>query len=112
MSGEYEYPVAGEDWWVAGFIDAGNAFETQDIQLKVGYGLGVRWYSPIGRVRLDLAFPDDTTKDDWRLHFGLGKARRVDRLTVTWLDGTQSTWHDLDADRLVVARHDDASARE
>ena len=72
LSGEYEYPVAGEDWWAAGFIDAGNAFETQDIQLKVGYGLGVRWYSPVGRVRLDLAFPREDPRDDWRIHFGLG----------------------------------------
>jgi len=70
---EYEHPVSGDEWWVAAFIDAGNAFdETDDIDVKAGYGVGVRWYSPVGRLRLDLAFPDDTSNDDWRLHFGLG----------------------------------------
>jgi translocation and assembly module TamA len=57
---------------VAAFVDAGNAFDTSEIDAKVGYGLGVRWYSPVGRLRLDLAFPDDTEDDDWRIHFGIG----------------------------------------
>lgn len=69
---EYEHPLVGDDWWVAAFADAGNAFDTDEFALRAGYGLGVRWYSPVGRVRLDLAFPDDTEEDDWRLHFGLG----------------------------------------
>ena len=69
---EYEHPVKADDWWVAAFVDAGNAFDTDQIEAKVGYGLGVRWYSPIGRLRLDLAFPDDREDDDWRIHFGIG----------------------------------------
>lgn len=69
---EYEHPVFGDDWWVAAFADAGNAFDSDRIRLKGGYGVGVRWYSPVGRLRLDLAFPDDTKDDEWRLHFGLG----------------------------------------
>jgi translocation and assembly module TamA len=69
---EYEHPVFGEDWWVAAFVDAGNAFDTNDVDVRYGYGLGVRWYSPVGRVRLDVAIPDDTEDDSWRLHFGLG----------------------------------------
>jgi translocation and assembly module TamA len=70
---EYEHPVFRDEWWVAAFVDAGNAFDdADDIDVKVGYGVGVRWYSPVGRLRLDLAFPDDTSNDDWRLHFGLG----------------------------------------
>jgi translocation and assembly module TamA len=69
---EYEHPVAGEDWWGAAFVDAGNAFDPGEFEVKVGYGVGLRWYSPVGRVRLDLAFPRDTERDDWRLHFALG----------------------------------------
>ena len=69
---EYEHPVFGEDWWAAVFADGGNAFDTDRISLRAGYGIGVRWYSPVGRIRLDLAIPDDTADDDWRLHFGLG----------------------------------------
>jgi len=69
---EYEHPVVGEDWWAAAFVDAGNAFDTDEAELRIGYGLGLRWYSPVGRLRLDVAFPDDTEQDSWRLHFGLG----------------------------------------
>ncbi|MFM1892061.1 MAG: hypothetical protein RLZ44_1138 [Pseudomonadota bacterium] len=69
---EYEHPVAGEDWWGGAFVDAGNAFDTDDFDLKYGYGVGVRWYSPVGRVRLDLAFPSDSSDDSWRLHFSVG----------------------------------------
>ncbi len=69
---EYEHPVVGEDWWAAAFVDAGNAFDSRDFELKYGYGVGVRWYSPVGRLRVDIAIPSDTAADSWRLHFGLG----------------------------------------
>ncbi|MDZ7750708.1 MAG: autotransporter assembly complex family protein [Gammaproteobacteria bacterium] len=69
---EYEHPLWNEDWWGAAFVDAGNAFDTDDIRVKQGYGGGLRWYSPVGRIRLDIAFPDDTSEDEWRIHFGLG----------------------------------------
>lgn len=72
LSAEYEHPVVNDDWWLAAFIDAGNAFDENDFDLKVGYGTGIRWYSPIGRVRLDFAVPEDNERDDWRLHFSLG----------------------------------------
>lgn len=71
-SAEYEHPVVGDDWWVAGFLDAGNSFNGSKYDPKIGYGIGARWYSPIGRVRLDLAFPHDNTVDSWRIHFSLG----------------------------------------
>jgi translocation and assembly module TamA len=69
---EYEHPVKADDWWLATFVDAGNAFDFDDVDAKVGYGVGVRWYSPVGRLRLDIAFPEDTERDSWRLHFGIG----------------------------------------
>ncbi|MCG6967074.1 MAG: autotransporter assembly complex protein TamA [Chromatiaceae bacterium] len=69
---EYEHPVVGEDWWAAAFVDAGNAFDSDQFELRSAYGVGVRWYSPVGRVRLDVAFPDDTSDGSWRVHFGLG----------------------------------------
>jgi len=69
---DYEHPVFGEDWWVAAFADVGNAFDSDRASMRAGYGVGVRWYSPVGRLRVDLAFPDDTEEDDWRLHIGLG----------------------------------------
>ena len=70
---EYEHPVVGDEWWAAAFVDAGNAFGGGgDADLEVGYGVGVRWYSPVGRLRLDIAVPEDNSRDDWRIHFGLG----------------------------------------
>ena len=39
--------------------------------LRYGYGLGVRWYSPVGPIRLDLAFPQQG-EDDFRVHVSMG----------------------------------------
>ena len=69
---EYEHPVVKDEWWVAAFVDGGNAFDSEEFEPRYGYGVGLRWYSPVGRVRLDFAVPDDTDRDEWRLHFGLG----------------------------------------
>jgi len=69
---EYEHPIMTDDWWLALFVDAGNAFNSNDLEFEYGTGAGLRWYSPVGRIRLDIAVPSDTEEDDWRLHFGLG----------------------------------------
>ena len=66
---EYEHPVSGEDWWAAAFVDTGNVFDQRPDALHTGYGVGLRWYSPVGRVRVDLAMPQD---GDGGLHFYLG----------------------------------------
>lgn len=67
---EYERRVRG-DWGVAVFVDTGNAFNSIDEGLETGAGIGLRWRSPIGMVRLDLA---SAVSDDrgLRLHFTLG----------------------------------------
>jgi translocation and assembly module TamA len=62
-------------WALAAFVDAGNAFEADDIQIKQSAGVGIRWRSPIGPVKVDVAFPvdeDDSDEDDFRIHFSLG----------------------------------------
>jgi len=63
-----------EKWSVAVFADAGNAFDDFDaINLKFGLGAGLRWYSPLGPIRLDLAFPlADDAPDSFRIHITLG----------------------------------------
>jgi len=68
---EYEHPVT-EDWSAAVFLDSGNAFDDWDISFKQSVGIGARWHSPVGSIRLDLAVPDDTSRDDFRLHFSMG----------------------------------------
>ncbi|HRQ64106.1 MAG TPA: autotransporter assembly complex family protein [Xanthomonadaceae bacterium] len=59
-----------ERWGGAAFIDAGNAFG-RDFDAAVGAGLGVRWRSPIGPLRLDVARGFDEPKG-FRLHLVLG----------------------------------------
>ncbi|WP_445621690.1 autotransporter assembly complex protein TamA [Kushneria sp. Sum13] len=69
---EYQRQVA-KNWWGATFVDAGNAFsEWWPDELKTSAGVGVRWISPVGPVRLDIAHPFDSEEDSWRLHFGIG----------------------------------------
>jgi len=36
----------------------------------VGYGVGVRWRSPVGPLRLDLAYGNEVQR--WRMHFSVG----------------------------------------
>ncbi|MBU0653528.1 MAG: autotransporter assembly complex protein TamA [Gammaproteobacteria bacterium] len=68
---EYEHPLGGK-WSSAAFVDAGNAFDNpSSIDLKVGTGVGVRWRSPLGPVRADIAVPTDNTRDP-HFYFSLG----------------------------------------
>lgn len=70
-SAEYQYSVA-EKWRVATFYDAGNAFNSLDFPtLKSAVGIGMRWVSPVGPLRLDLAHPLDE-EGGVRLHFSMG----------------------------------------
>ncbi len=58
MSATAEYNYRVLDKWVAAlFADAGNAFNSSLDKIYVGTGLGVRWLSPVGSVRLDFAWP-------------------------------------------------------
>jgi enediyne biosynthesis protein E4 len=41
------------------------------------------------------------SQDDPRLHFGLGAAAKVDRLTITWPSGIQQVLENLPADRIL-----------
>jgi translocation and assembly module TamA len=73
VSGEYEYYFK-EDWGAAVFVDAGDAF-TEGFGVNVGAGVGLRWRSPLGPIRLDVAFPVHTDlpiEQGWRVHIQLG----------------------------------------
>ena len=59
--------------WGALFIDAGRAVnDWHDYSPAWGYGAGIRWRSPIGPLRVDLAWADELKK--LRLHFSVGIA--------------------------------------
>jgi translocation and assembly module TamA len=71
-SAEVEYHFH-ENWSIAAFVDTGNAFsDWSNPDLKTGTGLGVRWYSIIGAVRLDLAQGWALEGDPWRIHLTIG----------------------------------------
>ncbi|WP_376695832.1 autotransporter assembly complex protein TamA [Wenzhouxiangella sp. EGI_FJ10305] len=69
---EYEYRV-GDNWSLAAFADIGNAFNDLDRRkLKRGVGVGFRWYTMIGPLRIDIAQALDEVDKPWRLHFTIG----------------------------------------
>lgn len=60
-------------WWGAAFVDTGDAFDDWGPDdLNTGAGLGVRWISPVGPIRFDIAHPFDDEDNAWRLHFAIG----------------------------------------
>jgi translocation and assembly module TamA len=59
--------------WGAVFVDVGNAARSfAEWEPRYGAGFGVRWRSPVGPLRVDLAWPDDSSRP--RLHFSIGIA--------------------------------------
>ena len=68
---EYEIPFK-EKWSVAAFADVGDAYDN-DPDFKTGVGIGVRWRSPVGPVRLDLGHALDRPPGrNLRLHLTIG----------------------------------------
>ena len=59
-------------WGVAIFYDAGNAADdTKGLKPDVGYGVGLRWSSPVGALNLDIAHGVQSP-DPYRIHFFAG----------------------------------------
>ena len=53
------------------FVDVGDAAQGMgDLEAQVGYGVGLRWRSPVGMLRLDLARGADSGQV--RMHFSVG----------------------------------------
>ena len=61
-----------DNWAIAAFVDSGSAFDGTDFDFSTGVGLGVRWYSPLGPIRLDFAHPLDDPDRSLRVHISLG----------------------------------------
>lgn len=70
----------GESFGVVAFADTGvveeEPFPTFDEQLNVGVGGGFRYYSPVGPIRFDIAFPLDRRAGDslFEFYISLGQA--------------------------------------
>jgi translocation and assembly module TamA len=68
---EYQHTVRGP-WGMALFVDGGNAFDNLGDSLEYGAGVGARYRTPLGMLRLDVAWPLTNGGDSWRIHFAFG----------------------------------------
>lgn len=68
---EYQYQFA-EKWRAALFVDAGTATNDFSEEVSVGAGFGVRYLTPIGPVRFDLAWPLNSDRSSPRISIVLG----------------------------------------
>lgn len=79
MTGEVRTRVT-DTIGLVGFVDAGNAYLTRFPEfsdpLKVGVGGGLRYLTPVGPLRLDVAVPLQPRKDDpdVALYVGIGQS--------------------------------------
>ncbi len=67
---EADYLLYG-DFGAAVFFDAGDAFNDTPKPQK-GAGIGLRYRSPVGMIRLDFAHPFDDPDDSFRFHLSIG----------------------------------------
>ena len=59
----------------AAFVDAGQAAERwKEASPAWGFGAGVRWRSPVGLLRADIAKGEKSQGGGWRLHIAVGLA--------------------------------------
>ena len=77
-SGEVRYRI-NEQFGLVAFVDAGNVYSTiiPDFSgIKVGVGAGVRYLTPVGPLRLDVAVPlqPDSGDPSVAIYVGLGQA--------------------------------------
>ncbi len=71
---ELEYSIT-KNWSIAGFYDVGNAFNNfKDMTWPQGAGIGVRYYTPAGPVRVDLARQINVDNPGFQLHIAVGFA--------------------------------------
>ncbi len=80
-AGSLEYRQRfGQNFGAAFFVDGGQVgsrFSLNPTNLFVGVGGGVRYYTPIGPIRLDVAVPlkrYDTDPSPFQIYIGLGQA--------------------------------------
>ncbi len=70
-SAEYEHYFKGGPWGGAVFVDTGSAFDNT-IDLHTGVGFGVRWKSPVGPVRVDVAHGLNNPDSQFQLYLSVG----------------------------------------
>jgi translocation and assembly module TamA len=65
---DYEFR---SNWSAAAFVDSGSAYDSTP-DFVTGVGVGVRWFSPVGPIRVDVAHPLDDPTTQLRLYVTIG----------------------------------------
>ncbi|MDD7805474.1 MAG: autotransporter assembly complex protein TamA [Endozoicomonas sp. (ex Botrylloides leachii)] len=65
---EYNYLLAPK-WRLASFIDTGTVTNNYKDKWAVGTGFGIRWVTPIGQLKLDIACAIKEQGKPWQFHF-------------------------------------------
>ncbi|MDG2525392.1 autotransporter assembly complex protein TamA [Stenotrophomonas sp. HITSZ_GD] len=68
---EYERYLNNSPWGAAVFVDTGSAFDNTP-DFHTGVGVGLRWKSPIGPVRVDVAHGLDDPDSQFQLYINIG----------------------------------------
>jgi translocation and assembly module TamA len=72
VTGSVEYErYFTEQWGAAVFVDSGSAFNDSP-DWRTGVGIGARWRSPVGPVRVDIARGLDDPDSSFQLYLSLG----------------------------------------
>ncbi len=72
---ELARPISAQwpQFWWAGFVDAGDVADRYGLlRPAIGYGTGLRWRSPVGPLKLDLAYGEKVKA--FRFHLSVGIA--------------------------------------
>jgi len=69
---ELEHYFLRSDWGAAVFVDGGSAFDGTRPDWHTGVGIGLRWKSPVGPLRLDIARGLNTPDSPFTLGLGIG----------------------------------------
>ena len=68
---EYEH-YFNESWGGAVFVDSGSAFNGRTPDWHTGVGIGLRWRSPVGPVRVDVARGLDDPRSPFTINLNIG----------------------------------------
>lgn len=71
FSAEYEREFMPAFSWAA-FVDGGNVFFGNDLEPEYGAGFGIRWASPVGPIRVDIARGLDSEIGGWKFYLSAG----------------------------------------
>ncbi|UCE58529.1 MAG: CRTAC1 family protein [Phycisphaerales bacterium] len=92
-------PRAGSHWLQVELVGRGSNRDAIGTQIRAEIG---------GRVllRQRASAGSYLSQHDSRIHFGLGKHAKVDRLQIVWPDRSQQSFKDVPADQRVVVRQE------